>query len=140
VEEFNMDARIIITVTLAFTLTLFTSLRAADGDKPKAPGGPAGQAKLLLEHADDLGLTPEQKTKLEDISKGPMNVLTADQKKKAREFMPKAAPKAKKTEADDAAKKTEAEKKPDADAKPDAEKKPDTEKKPDDVKKDDEKK
>ena len=108
------------------------SVRAADGKRP----GAVNLAQLYLDHADDLGLTAEQKAKLEEMAKAPtpQSVLTPEQRKKVRELLTKAVASklAKKDDAPPAAddKKT--------DAKPADDKKTD-EKKPDDKKPDEKK-
>src|ERR1043165_483361 len=85
-----MRARLLITMALAAVVTAFGSIRAAEGDTPPRRPGAGGnnQANLLLQHADELGLTAEQKTKLQEFAKGPMSVLTDEQKTKARELLP----------------------------------------------------
>ncbi|HLX63973.1 MAG TPA: hypothetical protein VKX17_22060 [Planctomycetota bacterium] len=129
-----MSTRLLFTLVLVSMLTAFSGIRAADGDTPTPPRRQGGnnQAQTILDHADELGLTAEQKTKLEEFKKGPMSVLTDDQKTKARAFLPQrpGAGNRNRPNAADAKPSTD-EKKP-ADAKPD-EKKPD-EKKPDEAK------
>lgn len=86
-----MRARLLYTMALAMVLTAFGGIRAAEGDAPRRPGAGAGannQANILLQHADELGLTADQKAKLEEFKKGAMSVLTDEQKKKAQEFLP----------------------------------------------------
>jgi Spy/CpxP family protein refolding chaperone len=94
--------------------------------------GPTSQAQAFLDHADDLGLTSEQKAKLEEIAKVPsaMSVLTPEQRKKVKEIMAAgkgAAPVTEKKSKTDEAKPSDVkktdDKKPD-ESKPD-EKKPD---------------
>ena len=81
-----MSARIFYTLGLMCAVLACAGVRAADGDKAK--GGPGGrQVQILLDHADDLGLTAEQKAKLAEFAKGPLSVLTDEQKTKAREYM-----------------------------------------------------
>jgi len=58
----------------------------------RGPGGGGGGGRMpqiLLDHADELGLTADQKAKLQDMAKGPMSVLTEEQKTKAKDLMPK---------------------------------------------------
>lgn len=78
----------ILAVILA--VLAFQSL-SAEGDnpprRPRQPNSPANQTQILLKHADELGLTADQKAKLEEIAKGPMAVLTDEQKTKAREII-----------------------------------------------------
>ncbi|MEI6233356.1 MAG: hypothetical protein WCT04_09900 [Planctomycetota bacterium] len=83
-----MSVKIVYTLGLVVVLSAFTSVRAADGDKPK--GGGKNLPGMLLEHADELGLTADQKAKLQDMAKGPMGILTDEQKTKAKELMQKA--------------------------------------------------
>jgi hypothetical protein len=45
-------------------------------------------AAILLQHADELKLTPEQKAKLEEFAKGPVSVLTDEQRAKAGAWLP----------------------------------------------------
>ena len=122
---------------LALSIALVTagSLCAADaeGNGKKRPGGPAGQAAVLLQHADELGLTADQKAKLEEMAKGPFSILTEDQKKKAKDIITAARPGAGKKKEGDGDKKPEAasDKKPEDEAKKpaDGEKKEDADKK-----------
>ena len=95
----------ILTLSLALCFVGCARAGEADGAGKKRQGGPAGMANLLLQHADELGLTADQKTKLEDMAKGPMSLLTDDQKKKAKELVAAARPGA----AGGAAKKPDAE-------------------------------
>lgn len=85
-----MFARMLYTVALAFVVTGFAG--AGEGDQPRRAQGGNNQANVILQHADELGLTAEQKTKLQEIAKGPMSVLTDEQKTKAREFIQAARP------------------------------------------------
>jgi hypothetical protein len=114
----------VIFNTLAVAVLVIGAAQAgeADGAK-KRPTGPAGQAQILLKHADELALTAEQKAKLEDMAKGPMSVLTDDQKTKARAIILASRPEipgARKPDAP-AAKPAEGDKK--EDKKPEGEKK-----------------
>lgn len=84
-----MSVKIIYTLGIIAALTMFTGARAADGGGPMRGGGGGRLAQTLLDHADDLGLTAEQKAKLQDMAKGPMSVLTDEQKTKAKDLMPK---------------------------------------------------
>jgi hypothetical protein len=124
VGESNMPVKIFYTLMLVLALALgtFASIRAADGEKPR--GGPGRMPQLLLDHADELGLTADQKAKLQDMAKGPMSVLTDEQKTKAKDLLPKGPGGDKKGKKDAPA--GDAPKKPED--KP-AEKKPDTEEK-----------
>lgn len=74
---------------LIVAVTVVGSLSAAEGDegKRRAPGTPGGMAGIFLKNADALGLSAEQKAKLEEMAKGPMAVLTDEQKIKARELV-----------------------------------------------------
>ncbi len=125
-----MGARLLYTLALMLAVTMCAGLRAADGEKPKGGGAPGRQIQALLDHADDLGLTAEQKSKLQEMAKGPMSVLTDEQKTKAKDILHKA------TEGGE--KKMKKEKGDGADAKKPEDKKPDEtkpgEKKADDAK------
>lgn len=107
-----MHKRVFHILALSLALCVFGSLCAgeADGAGKKRQGGPAGMANLLLQHADELGLTADQKAKLEDMAKGPMSLLTDDQKKKAKDIVTAARP-----GADRKAPEAKSEKKPEGD-------------------------
>ena len=117
-----MAVKLFYTLLLVLALGTVSSVRAADGEKPKG-GGPGRIPQLLLDHADELGLTADQKAKLQDMAKGPMSVLTDEQKTKAKDLLPKGPggdKKGKKDAPADAPKTPEdkpAEKKPDAEEK-----------------------
>ena len=46
-------------------------------------------AAILLQHADELKLTADQKAKLEEYAKGPTSMLTEEQKTQAAAWLPK---------------------------------------------------
>ena len=83
-----MSKRLLYSLALAVVLTAFSGVRAAEGDAPPRRPSLNNQAQTILDHADELGLTAEQKTKLAEFVKGPLSVLTDDQKTKARAFLP----------------------------------------------------
>src|SRR2546423_1001315 len=82
-----------ILYILALTVFSFSAALAAEGDnagqgqRRQQGGAPTNQAKIMLQHADELALTADQKAKLEEFAKGPMSVLTDEQKTKAREII-----------------------------------------------------
>ncbi len=62
--------------------------RARELNGENAEQNPANDVELTLAQADELGLTAQQKSKLEEMAKGPMSVLIDEQKTKAKEFLP----------------------------------------------------
>jgi hypothetical protein len=85
-----MTKGILNILAVGLAVLAFESM-SAEGDapprRPRQPGGLTNQASTILKHADELGLTAEQKGKLEIIAKGAMSVLNEDQKKKATEII-----------------------------------------------------
>src|ERR1700748_3892158 len=80
---YDMNVKLICGFFCVLALACVSNLRAADAGKR----GP-NMAQMLLDHADDLGLTADQKTKLEEMAKAPtpLSVLTDEQRKKVREI------------------------------------------------------
>lgn len=79
-----MKFGIVYTIIMILAVSISTETRAAEGEKKRPVGGLIGE---ILKNAEALGLTAEQKTKLEEMAKGPLGVLTDEQKTKARELI-----------------------------------------------------
>ncbi len=63
-----MNTRQIFALALGLVLFSFVSIRAADGEKKRErPAG--GPVQNILDHAKELNLTDDQKTKLEALAK-----------------------------------------------------------------------
>ncbi len=130
-----MNGKLICGLFCVLALACVSNVRAADAGKRGV-----NMAQMLLDHADDLGLTADQKTKLEEMAKAPtpLSVLTDEQRKKVREIQQAArgANASPRKEAKTEIKKLEGEKAADGDKKVDGDKKAEGEKKPDTEKKD----
>ncbi len=140
-----MPVKLFYTLALVMALGSFVNVRAAEGDKPKGGGG-GKIIQMILDKGDELGLTADQKSKLQEMAKGPMSILTDEQKKKVQDMLPKGGPgdkKGKKEAGGDGPKKPGGDKKPngdEGDKKPDGDKKADGDKKPEEKKGDAEEK